>query len=136
MLTLIAAIVFGLAFGLFATSNTDYTTLRFGAYVLPQIPIYMVVFGSLLIGLLAAWLLSSLEQISSWMTLNQQTHRIRQSESAIQSLQSKIHQLEIENSRLKGEHVVSQEDLYTIQTIEERPQNSSLWGRLKTNLSY
>jgi cell shape-determining protein MreC len=135
MITLIAAIVFGLAFGLFATSNTEFTTLRFGTYIIPQIPIYMVVFGSLLIGLLAAWLLSSLEQISSWMALNQQTRRIKQSESAIQSLQTQIHSLEVENARLKGEYPATHTN-YDEPGVEERKQSASLWSRLKTNVSY
>lgn len=111
MSILIAAILFGLGFAYFATQNTDGVTLKAGGYVLPAIPAYLVILSSLLIGLIIAWILSSISWVSSMMTIRGKDSKIRHTETTVNKLESKIRELELENSKLRGEKTgISQTD--------------------------
>lgn len=111
MSLLIAAVLFGLGFAYLATQNTTGVTLQAGGYALIGIPLYLVVLGSLLVGLFMAFFMSSVGWISSAMTIRGKENRIRQTEGEADTLRQQIHKLELENSRLKGEHkIVERED--------------------------
>jgi len=56
MLSILLAVIFGLGVGYFATENTTPVALRFGEFVVENVPLYLVAVGSLLAGLVIAWI--------------------------------------------------------------------------------
>ncbi len=98
----ILAIISGLGIGYFATLNTFPISLNFGPYVLSNIPAYLVVVGGILVGLLLAWIFSLINTFSSRMKLHGKENKIKEDERMIADLTRQNHQLELENTRLKG----------------------------------
>ena len=66
---LLIAILFGLGIGYFATENTTPVTIRLADYALEEVPLYLVVVGSLLVGLLIAWILYIARSVSARLTI-------------------------------------------------------------------
>lgn len=101
MEVIILAVFVGLGISYFATQNTSLISLYFGPYVIPNISLYLVVIGAVLLGLLLAWIFSLVNSFSSKITLHGKENKIKQEERTIAELTKQIHQLEIENTRLK-----------------------------------
>src|SRR5438874_1912771 len=108
MLLLIAAVVLGLLFALVSTQNTQGVMLRLGDYGLTNIPLYLVVFGSILVGLFLSWVLSLFGWVSTRFTLHGKDVHIKHSEKMIDSLKSRVHDVELENAKLRGDEVIDQ----------------------------
>lgn len=101
MEVIILAVIVGLGIGYFATQNTTLISLYLGPYITPRIPLYLVVIGTLLLGLLLAWVFSLVNSFSSKITLHGKENKIKEDEKTIAELTKEIHQLELENIRLK-----------------------------------
>lgn len=101
MEVIILAVIVGLGIGYFATQNITLISLYFGSYVTPNIPLYLVVIGAVLLGLLLAWIFSLVNSLSSKITLHGKDNKIKEEERTIAELTKEIHQLELENTRLK-----------------------------------
>ncbi|GEM_PF-359122 len=104
MLALILTVIFGLGIAYFATQNTNGVTITLANIPLRGVPLYMIVVGSLLIGLFTSWIISLADGISSMLTIHGKDTAIKKAESAITDLKTELHMLELENARLKGEH--------------------------------
>ena len=102
MLLLLLSIVIGLAVGYFATQNTSAVTIQFGEYVVENLPLYAVAVGSLMIGVLIAWIIYAARAISN-LTVASESHGSRWSRRTIADLNQRIQALEAENSRLRIE---------------------------------
>jgi len=102
---LILAVIFALGIAFFATQNTALVTLRLANYILPGVPLYLVMAISLLMGLFVAWLVGIIDNVGTIFTLRGKDTRLKQAHTTISSLETKIHNLEIENARLKGDTV-------------------------------
>lgn len=120
MTLLITAVLFGLGFAYLATQNTLGVTLNAGGYMFPNIPVYIVVLGSLLVGLFLAWFFSSIGWVSSFMTIRHKDSKIKQTENQIAKLENRVQELELENAELQNETptVVTEEETVT---REHRP---------------
>lgn len=101
MEVVILAVIVGLGLAYFATQNTALVNLRFGSYVLLNIPLYLVATGALLLGLLLAWVFYLVRSFSSTITLHGKESKIKEANKTIAELAKKIHQLEIDNARLR-----------------------------------
>lgn len=99
----IAAVLLGIGFTLFSIQNSAGVTLNAGGYLFPGVPIFLVVLGSLLLGLLIAWFLSAIGWISNSLTMQQKNSKIKEATGTVRSLEARIKDLEIENARLKAE---------------------------------
>lgn len=104
MATLIITILVGLIIAYFATQNTGGTSLHFLNYTLSDIPTYVVVIGALLIGLLLSWLVSLVNDIATGFTIRNKENKIKDYKKENAELTKRIHQLELENTRLKERH--------------------------------
>jgi uncharacterized integral membrane protein len=137
MLALIAAIVVGIVFGLFATSNTSLVSLQAGQYLIPEIPLYLVIFGSFLIGLLIAWILSGIGSISSWFTIHQKDSELKQLQLTTSHLREKIRALEIENQRLHNNHTTTESysEVEHIPQSDKQAYQPSIFDKLRHTLS-
>ncbi|MDP3941181.1 MAG: lipopolysaccharide assembly protein LapA domain-containing protein [bacterium] len=108
MIYLITAVLFGLGFGYLATQNTIGVTLQAGKYLLPSIPLYLVVLASLLVGLFLAWFLSSIGSVATFLRFREKDAQLHQTEKALDekdetilSLREKLKELAVENGTLK-----------------------------------
>jgi len=114
MPTLILVVLSGILAALFATQNTDPVSIIVASYTLNDIPMYLIVLGSLLLGLLLSsiislvnsisssfTLISLVNSISSSFTLHGKDAKIKETKKTLVELTKQIHQLELENARLK-----------------------------------
>jgi uncharacterized integral membrane protein len=101
MLVLIVAVMFGLAIGYFATQNTAPVTIQVAEYALHDAPLYLVVLGSLLIGLFIAWILYFARSVSSTVTIYGKDHAAKRAQKTAAVLEQRVHELEAENTRLR-----------------------------------
>jgi uncharacterized integral membrane protein len=100
MLAFIFTIIFSVATAYFATQNTSTLTLHLASYSWTGIPVYLLMLGSLLVGLLFAWVFQLLNTISSSLTIKNKEHALKEEKKANLDLTKRIHQLELENSKI------------------------------------
>jgi uncharacterized integral membrane protein len=101
MLALLIAVIFGLGIGYFATENTTPVTIRIADYALEEVPLYLVVVGSLLIGLFIAWILYVARSVSTRWTLYNKDQVVRKTRRNVVDLEQRVRELEVENERLR-----------------------------------
>ena len=103
MFALIVLFIFGIGVAFFATQNTQAISLNFANYSLTSIPVYIIVLVSLLLGFAVSWIISLVDVISSAFKIHGKESTIKNDNKQISELTKKVHQLELENERLKGE---------------------------------
>jgi uncharacterized integral membrane protein len=103
MLALLVIILFGILIAVFATQNTGFVDISFANYQLTGIPLYFVALIGLLMGVLISWILSFFDAVSSFFTMHGKDSKINDQSRSITGMKQKIHSLEIENARLRGE---------------------------------
>ena len=110
MATLIVIVLFGLVIGYFAIQNTGTLSLNFLNYTIPDVPIYMVVGGALLVGLLLSWIISLVGNIATGFTIRGKENKIKDYKKENAQYLKQIHQLEIENTRLMANTSALEDD--------------------------
>ncbi len=110
MVLLILLIVFGIIAALFAVQNTTDVVVTVLGYTFTDIPLYLVMLGSLLLGLLVSSLINLSNIISSSLTIHGKDAKIKQSKGTVADLEKRIHQLELENAKLTGRDEVAIEE--------------------------
>lgn len=100
MLSLILLFLVGLAMAFFATQNTAGTAITIAQSTFRGIPLYVVVIGSILVGIVVSWLISLSNALSSTMTLHRKDSTIRDAQTTIDRLKKENHDLQLENARL------------------------------------
>ena len=103
MLALIILVVFGVGIAFFATQNTQTISITLATYHLSGIPLYLIVLGSLLLGFVVSWILNFFDVISSALKIHGKESTIKNANKQISELTKRVHQLELENERLKAE---------------------------------
>lgn len=84
----------------FATQNTGTVHLFFGNYLIQGVPLYIVVIGSLLLGIFISWLISLIDTFSSKLAIHGKVSEINEAHKTINKLQQENRNLEIDNARL------------------------------------
>ncbi len=103
MFALIVLFVFGIGVAFFATQNTQSISITFANYSLTGIPLYIIVLVSLLLGFAVSWIISLVDVISSAFKIHGKESTIKDANKQISELTKRVHQLELENERLKTE---------------------------------
>jgi len=103
MFALIVLFIFGIGVAFFATQNTQAVSLTFANYSLTSIPVYIIVLVSLLLGFAVSWIIGLVDVIASAFKMHGKESTIKNDNKQISELTKKVHQLELENERLKGE---------------------------------
>ncbi len=101
MLSLILLLIIGSALVYISKFNFVPVDLNLGAYVLSDIPLFYVIVGSLLIGLVLSYLIYLVQAFATALTLSGKNKEIEKNKSEILELTRRIHQLELENRELK-----------------------------------
>jgi lipopolysaccharide assembly protein A len=102
MLILITLLIIGSVMVYLAQNNLTPVALHLGANVFSGIPLFYIIIGSLLIGLGLSYLLSTVNTIISGFKMRRKDSAIKRSNTDIVNLTKRIHQLELENERLKN----------------------------------
>jgi uncharacterized integral membrane protein len=98
---LIIAVIAGIGIAYFAMQNPATISITLASYHFFNIPLFMLVAGSLLFGLLIAWIISLFGSLGNSFLFHKQKNRIEKDNQIIHDLENKIHNLELENVRLK-----------------------------------
>jgi len=106
MLTLILLLVVGAVMVYLAQNNLTLVTLHLGTYVFSGIPLFYIIIGSLLTGVALAYLINLVNSIFTAFTMHGKDNKIKQDKRDIVDLTKRVHQLEIENERLKNNSTV------------------------------
>lgn len=101
MTRLVIGVVLAILFAIFATQNTMPVTIWFFDYTVPYVPVYMVVLSSILLGLLLSWIITFTQSVVSGFKIRGKENRIRSYEKEVADLTRRVHNLELENTRLK-----------------------------------
>jgi len=104
MLALLIAVIFGAGVGYFATQNTIPVTLQFADYAIEEVPLYLVVVGALLVGLFVAWIIYLAHSVSSTIALHGKDNEVRRARRTIATLENRVQELEVENTRLRARY--------------------------------
>lgn len=102
MITLILILLIGAVFVYLAQNNLTQITLHLGSTVITNIPLFYVIIGSLLTGLILAYLIHLVNSIFVAFSMHGKDTKIKQGKNEIADLTKRIHQLELENERLKN----------------------------------
>lgn len=106
MLTLILFLVVGGVMVYLAQNNLMLITLNLGTYVFSGIPLFYIIIGSLLTGLGLAYLIYLVNSIFTAFTMRGKDIKIKKGKSENVDLTKRIHQLELENERLKNNSTI------------------------------
>lgn len=85
-----------------AQNNLMLVTLNLGTYVFTDIPLFYVIISSLLAGLVLSYLVHLINAIFISFNMRSKDNKIKHDESEIVDLTKRIHQLELENEKLKN----------------------------------
>ena len=100
MFTLILLIILALGFSYFATFNTALSIITIPGYTQLEIPLYIILGVTLVLGLCLSWMNGLLESLPVAMKLRGKEHAIKDAKATIHDLTHKINKLEIENAKL------------------------------------
>ena len=101
MITLVFAIILAIVFTIFSIQNTDGVTLVLANTTWPDIPLYVIALGSLLLGLMIAWGFNIIQSISSSLTIHEKDAKVKDLKKQVAQMTKEIHQLELKNAKLE-----------------------------------
>ncbi len=131
MLALIILIVFGLGTAYFATQNTGLVHVMLGNYLIQGIPLYIIVVGSILLGVFISWLVNIVDTFSSTRVMYGKDSALKKAQETIVSLKEENHSLEMENAHLKGELSGSSSQHHINNSRENVNTKPSFFHRIK-----
>ena len=103
MLSLIILLVGGSIIAFLSLQNTMVVSLHFLDFTIPNLPLYYVIIGSMLVGLLLSYVIYLVHAIITNISLLGKDKKIMKEKQQVAELTKRIHQLELENVKLKKE---------------------------------
>lgn len=110
MIALVLLIIFGAGVAFFTLQNTTPVTLTLAQTTFKNVPLFLVMIGSLLTGVLIAGVIYVVQLLSSSLTIWGKDKKIKAAETQTGELLKKVHQLELENERLKKDQGIAADD--------------------------
>ncbi len=110
METLILLAISGIIAAVFATQNTGTVSVTVLQYTLHNIPLYLLVAGSLLVGLLLSSMVSLVTSISTSFRMHGKDVKIKESKKTSADLAKRNHELELEVATLKERANITPEE--------------------------
>lgn len=105
MLTLILLLLVGGLMAYISQANLELVSVSAGPYILPDVPLFYVIIGSFIGGLAVAYIFHLVHAIASTWELRGKRKEIRQTKDEVMELTKRVHQLELENQKLKLGHI-------------------------------
>ncbi len=101
MLALILFLVIGSILVYISKFNFAPVTVNLGMYVISDIPLFYVIVGSLVIGLILSYLVYLIRAITTSLTLRGKDKEIKKQTDDVLELTKRVHKLELENEKLR-----------------------------------
>lgn len=101
MLTLIFLLLVGAGVAYLAQYNLMPVSIGVGQYVLNDIPLFFVIIGAFLAGLVLAYVLFLINSLFITLQLRKKDSKLKNSKLTVLELTRRVHQLELENQKLK-----------------------------------
>ncbi|MEN9327984.1 MAG: hypothetical protein RI947_792 [Candidatus Parcubacteria bacterium] len=80
--------------------NFQPVSVNLGFYIFEKVPLFYVIVGALLTGLLLSYVASLIQDISNALVLRQKNGEIKKNKGEVLELTKLVHQLEIKNEKL------------------------------------
>lgn len=100
MLVLLVAVISGIAIAYFGMQNISPVTIRLNEFVWNDVPLYLVIVGSLFVGLFIAGILYFARSVSSTLTIYGKDRAMKKTKHTVADLEQRVHDLEAEKARL------------------------------------
>ncbi len=100
MLVLILSLLVGSLLVYISKYNFQLVSVNLGFTVFSGIPLFYIIVGSLVIGLVLSYLVSIIQLISTSFILHGKNVEIKKNKDEVLELTKRVHQLEIKNERL------------------------------------
>jgi uncharacterized integral membrane protein len=110
MLVLILLLIVGTGLVYISRYNFVPVSVNLGVYTLTNIPLFYVIVGSFVISLVLSYLVYLVHSISTSFKLRSREKEIKNSKDEILELTKRVHQLELENEKLKHDPKSEPED--------------------------
>jgi uncharacterized integral membrane protein len=110
MLIIILFVIIGSAVVYISKFNFAPVTVNLGFRVFSDIPLFYVIIASLLAGLVFSYLVYLVRAISTSFALRGKNKEIKKEKDEVLELTKRVHQLELENEKLKGNSESKVED--------------------------
>lgn len=99
--TLILLVIFGIFSSVFATQNTTNISIILFGYPLKEVPIYIIVSGSLLLGLFLSFIINFINSIFTSFRMHGKDIKIKQTNKTVVDLNKRNRELEMEIVKLR-----------------------------------
>jgi uncharacterized membrane protein (UPF0182 family) len=100
MLVIILSLVIGSMLVYISKYNFMPVSLNLGFYIFNNVPLFYVIVGSLLVGLVLSYLAYLVNSITNSFVLRGKDGEIRKNKAEVLELTRRVHQLEIKNEKL------------------------------------
>lgn len=110
MLILILFLIVGSILVYLSKYNFMLVSVNLGSYVLSDIPLFYVIIGSLVTGLVLSYVVYLVHAISTSFALRGKDNEIKKNKDEVLELTKRVHQLELENEKLRHGSDVEPED--------------------------
>src|SRR3989344_7967782 len=101
MLLLILFLVVGSMLAYISKYNLMLVSVNLGQYVFSNIPLFYVITGSVVAGLALSYLMYFAHDISTSWILRGKKNELKKNKDEVLELTKRVHQLELENEKLK-----------------------------------
>lgn len=101
MLNIIFLLLAGSALTYISRYNLELVTVNMGVYTIANIPLFYVIVGSVIGGMILSYVLQLIRNIATYWEIRGKSKEIQSGKEEILDLTKTVHQLEIENEKLK-----------------------------------
>lgn len=133
MITLLLLTIIGLMMAFFSTQNVVGVPLTLANYTFTNIPLYMVVLGSLLFGIVISSFVGLVHTISSSLTIHGKDTALRSSQRTIEKLKEENQKLELDLARFKTRR---EEPIVVDRRSDNSISHPNFLDRLRQSFSY
>ena len=102
MLILILFLIIGSILVYISKFNFMPVTVNLGIYTISDVPLFYVIIGSLIFGLVLSYLVYLINSISTSLKLRGKDNEIKQNKDEVLELTKRVHQLELEKEKIKN----------------------------------
>ena len=110
MLALILTLLVGSGLVYISTYNFMLVSVNFGFFIIENVPLFYVILGSLVTGLLLSYGIYTINAISNSIKFRAKDKEIKKNKGEVLELARRVHQLELENEKIKNGTVIDNVD--------------------------
>jgi uncharacterized integral membrane protein len=110
MLALILMLLVGSGLVYISKFNFTPVSVNFGLYKFDDIPLFYVIVSSLVVGLALSYLIHLTSEISNSFKFRGKDKEIKKNKDEVLELAKRVHQLELENEKIKNGSIVEEVD--------------------------